>query len=106
MKDKKQLVILLLLRTISCDRIVRPDGSNLFNLAEDRLIINTPNVNDLHSADSNDEIFKYDESTPFKNGVFFMQDDFFVDAHHDHVEPPMNPHSEDAVIERPVEEKT
>ena len=67
------------------------------------MIINTPNVKDLHSAESNDEIFKFDESTPFKNGVFFMQDDFFVDVH-DHAEPPMNPH-EDKVLEEPIEER-
>jgi hypothetical protein len=58
----------------------------------------------MHSAESNNEIFKIDESTPFKSGVFFMQDDFFVDVH-EHADPPMNPY-EFVPIEEPEEEKT
>ena len=104
MKDKKQLIILLLLGVVSSQRTIRSNGSNLFNLEEDKLIINTPNVKDMPSAESNSEIFKLDESTPFKNGVFFMQDDFFVDVH-DHADPPMNPY-EYVPIEEPKEEKT
>ena len=49
-------------------------------------------------------MFKLDESAPYKKGVFFMQDDFFVDVH-EHAEPPMNPHS-DQVIDDVPEEKT
>jgi hypothetical protein len=91
MNYKKQLIILLLIGDISCQRTVRNKASNLFSLEEDKLIINTPNVKDMHSAESNNEIFKIDESTPFKSGVFFMQDDFFVDVH-EHADPPMNPY--------------
>lgn len=101
MKPNKQTIILLFLGVITCQRTVRNDA-NLFNLEDDKMIINTPDVQDLHSGESS--IFKYDESTPFKNGVFFMQDDFFVDVH-DHAEPPMNPHK-DEIIEEPVEERT
>ena len=75
---------------INCQRAVRGDGSNLFSLKEDDMIINTPDVSNLKQQASGD-IFKLDDSTPMKKGVFFMQDDFFVDVH-EHAEPPMNPH--------------
>jgi hypothetical protein len=54
------------------------------------MIINTPDVSDMQDQGSGD-IFKLDDSTSFKKGVFFMQDDFFVDVH-EHAEPPMNPY--------------
>jgi hypothetical protein len=63
---------LLLIGVIGCQRTVRSNGSNLFSLEEDKLIINTPNVKDMHSAESTKEIFKIDDSTPIKSGVFFM----------------------------------
>lgn len=49
-------------------------------------------------------MFKLNEFTPYKKGVFFMQDDFFVDVH-EHAEPPMNPHI-DQVIDDVPEERT
>jgi len=36
-------------------------------------------------------MFKIDESTPIKDGLFFMEDDFFVDVHQ-HADPPLHPH--------------
>jgi|TARA_B110001450_G_C17630869_1_gene485133 hypothetical protein len=36
-------------------------------------------------------MFKIDENTPIKEGVFFMDDDFFVDVHKK-AEPPRHPH--------------
>ena len=67
------------------------------------MIINTPDVSTMQQKESGD-IFKLDDATPYKKGVFFMQDDFFVDAH-DHAEPPMNPRI-DKVEEVIPEEKS
>ena len=36
-------------------------------------------------------MFQIDENTPIKDGVFFMDDDFFVDVHQ-HAQPPRHPH--------------
>ena len=92
MKLKQKTIILLFLGVINCERVVRKQSSDIFSLEEDDLIITTPDVSTMQQEDSGD-IFKYDESTPYKKGVFFMQDDFFVEAH-DHAEPPMNPYQE------------
>jgi hypothetical protein len=67
------------------------------------MIISTPDVRDLQSTENVDQVFKYDQSTPTKNGVFFMQDDFFVKVH-EHAAPPQNPH-DDPIIEKPVQEE-
>jgi hypothetical protein len=102
MKQKKKIIMLMLLSVANCSRAVRKD-SLMFSLEDDRMIIRTPDVSELHNSEASGDVFKVDESTPYKNGVFFMQDDFFVEVH-DHAQPPMNPHSD--VIEVPNEEPT
>jgi hypothetical protein len=37
------------------------------------------------------EMFNIDDSTPMKDGPFFMKEDFFHDVHQ-HADPPLHPH--------------
>ena len=51
------------------------------------------------------EMFNIDDSTPMKDGLFFMEDDFFNEVH-PHADPPLHPHQyvEPEVIELPKSE--
>lgn len=50
-------------------------------------------------------MFKIDDDTPIKDGVFFMDNDFFHDIHQN-AEPPLHPHQyhEPEKIELPKSE--
>lgn len=104
---KKSWVIAQLLGSSLCkERDIFSDPANIFNLEEDEMVIRTPTQEELEAFESefpgSSQVFDYDESTPFKKDVFFMQDDFFVDVH-DHADPPLHPHED--LIQDSVEDQ-